>query len=378
VTAQPKKSSKKSKVRSWEGRLGWYLDWMSYLVCAALVVTVAWLATTRSLTRVSFTGTSSRVLCNLAPVPTISDDGRIVEYPHLHASADALIVTGTSLRFSGESDGSSEARVFTAKSPQATAIIKFDRRYTVRLFMHRGNTLGLMPGGDVPLASAKSWAALGMPNEYAIAFQFHYHPDALLWRVVGIEDVKLTVTTSGFDQDGIVEKRVGKRLEISAFPHPFPNVLGCCSAEWPPLIGQSVTFGPNGQTANYLPMLFVNVHADPDTEPVEAEPLMCERVSLDGAVGTLSVSGNTQALDSPVSLSLNGRLEVRPTSDHQEIKYTIPGSTNSLIVAGDELLPTRLDAIGPFWAGLLGTAAAAFIGALIATKGRIIQRWLRG
>jgi len=95
------------------------------------------------------------------------------------------------------------------------------------------------------------------------------------------------------------------------------------------------------------------------------------------AVGTLSVSGNSQFLDTPVSLTFVGYLEVRPTSDHQQIKYALPGSAYSLIVDGHELLPTRLDAIGPFWAGLLGTVAASFLIGLIITKGRMIRSWLQ-
>ena len=351
MTAQSRKPSKKAKRRDWERRLGPYLDWMTYLACVAVVVTVLWLATTRSRTRVSFTGTSNQVLCNLAPLPTVSSVVELVEYPHLHASANALIVTGTTLRLASEGEGSSDARVFVPKSPQATAVIKFAGLYTVRLFMHKGNTLGLMAGGDVPFASTKPWAAIGMPNEYTIAFQFHYQPDTLLWKVVGTENVRLTVRTSGFDQDLMLEKPIGKSLEISGIPHPFQNIpiaLGCCSSEWPPLIGQSVTLGPNGQTTNYVPMLFVKITAVPGSELVEAEPLMCERVSLDGAVGALSVSGVSQSLDSPVSLSFNGFLEVRPTADHQRLKYSLPGTANSLILAGHELIPTRLDAIGPF------------------------------
>jgi len=43
--------------------------------------------------------------------------------------------------------------------------------------------------------------------------------------------------------------------------------------------------GPNGKTTNYLPMLFVKEKTDPNAELVEAEPLMCERGSLDGGSG---------------------------------------------------------------------------------------------
>jgi hypothetical protein len=380
VTAQSRKLGKKAKRRDWERRLGPYLDWVAYLACAALVVTVVWLATTRSATRVSFAGTSSEVLCNLAPLPTVSRGAEPIEYPHLHASADALIVTGTTLRFASDGDGASDAEVFVPKSPQATAVIKFSSRYTVRLFMHKGYALGLMPGGDVPLASTKPWSTGSMPSEYTIAFQFHYHPEALLWKVVGIENVKLSVMTSGFDQDRTFEKPTGKRLEISGFPHPFQDVpvaLGCCSSEWPPLIGQSLTLSANGETADYVPMLFVNIQANPGAELVEAEPLMCERVSLDGAVGSLSVGGVTQSVDNPVPLSFNGYVEVRPTTGHQRIKYALTGTAKSIIVSSQELVPTKLGAIGPFWAGLLSTVAAALVIALVATKGRMIQRWLR-
>jgi hypothetical protein len=223
----------KTRTKSWKRQLQRLLNWITYLVCTGLLATVIWLSMTRPPTAFSFSGTGNLLNCEQAPVLTVSEDLKEVEYPHFHVPADALIVTGTALRVTGDDKEASLARVSVPRSPQATAFIKFRTRYTVRLFMHEGNVLSILPGDVVPVASTKPWSSLGMPGEYTIAFLFHYQPDAPLWKVVGTEDADFTLRTSGFETDQALVKPVGKRLQIAGIPNVFTNapiVLGCCSS----------------------------------------------------------------------------------------------------------------------------------------------------
>jgi hypothetical protein len=370
----------KTRTKSWKRQLQRLLDWITYLACAGLLAVVVWLSMTRPPTPFSFSGTSNLLSCEQVPVLTVSEGLKAVEYPHFHVPADALIVTGTALRVTGDDEEASYARVSVPRSPQATALIKFGSRYTVRIFMHEGNLLSILPGDAVPVASTKPWSSLGMPGEYTLAFLFHYQPDAPLWKVVGTEDVDFALSTSGFDTDQTLVKPTGKRLQIAGLRHVFedaPIALGCCSSDWPPLTGLHVTLKPNGQTANYESELFVHVRADSNTDLVEASPLMCKRVSLAAAVGEISWSTSSQLLKNPDDLNGVGHFHVRVASDKTQIRYTVSGTATSINLGTHELVPTRFEAMGAFWAGLLSSVAAALVIALIATKGKVISHWLR-
>jgi hypothetical protein len=104
---------------------------------------------------------------------------------------------------------------------------------------------------------------------------------------------------------------------------------------------------------------------------------MCKSASLVAAIGEISWGTNSQLLKNPGDLKGVGHFEVRMAPDKDQIRYTVSGTATSITLHAHELVPTRLEAMGAFWAGLLSTVAAALIIALIATKGRAIQLWLR-
>jgi hypothetical protein len=380
VPAQSKRSGTGVNKSVSERRLSRYLDWITYIICAALVGVIAWLAMTRAPTQFSFSGTSSLFSCEQLPAPTVSEGLKVVEYPHFHVPADSLIVTSTALRVTKDDEEASQADVSVPQSPQATAFIKFNSRYTVRLFMHEGNVLSILPGDRLAVASVKPWLSLRLPREYTVAFLFHYRGDAPLWKVVGTEKVDFTLRTSGFDTDQTLVKPIGERLQIAGIPHRFENApvsLGCCSFEWPPLTGLRVTLKPDGQTADYESELFVHVRTDAKHfELVEAAPMICKSGGLVGAVGEISLTTGPQPLKNPGDLHVVGHFEVGVASEDDQVKYSITGTATSMAHGTNELVPTRLETIGPFWAGLLSTIAAAFVAALIATKGKMIRQWL--
>jgi hypothetical protein len=366
--------------KSWKRRVQRLLNWVAYFACAGLVAVVLWLFTTRQPTPFSFSGTSNLLSCEQAPVLTVSEDLKEVEYPHIHVPADALIATGTALGISGDGEESPQARISVPMSPQATAFIKFRSRYTIRVFMHEGDVLSILPGDVVPVASTRPWRSLGMPSEYTVAFLFHYQPDSPLWRVVGTEDAEFSLRTSGFDIEQAFVKPAGKRLQIAGIPSVFksaPVALGCCSSNWPPLEGLHVTLTPSGQTADYDPELFVHLRRDFSSELVGASPLMCRSGSIVAAVGEISLGTSSQLLKTPDNLHEFGRFEVRVAPEKDHIRYIVSGTATSITLRTHELVPTRLEAMGAFWAGLLSTVAAALVITLIATKGRAIQLWFR-
>jgi hypothetical protein len=373
---QARKPGRKARARLLGRWLPSYTDWTTYVGCTVLIAMIVWLASTRPPIPFSFTGASHLLRCELAPLSTVSGEGEPVEYPHFHVPSDALIAISTALRLATDDQeratGGSDS---VPQSPQATAVINFGRRYTVQLYMHRAYVITLMPGNAVPIAHEKAWSSLRLPDRYTIAFLFHYPPDAVMWKVVGTEDLEFTLRTSGFDRDQILTKPTGERLDIYGIPYSFHSTPA--ALEWPPLMGQLLRVGPNGLVADYESMLLATVESDSNTDLIEASPLMCEKASLGGAVGELSSSVSGQPLRGPVDLRVIGAVEVRATHENQRISYMVTGLASSVTVGGRELVPTRLDAIGPFWAGLLSTVTAAFILALIARKGGMIRQWRR-
>lgn len=191
---------------------------------------------------------------------------------------------------------------------------------------------------------------------------------------------KLNMSIYGFEGGDVNDfmKRGVKQVHGLYFEHRGWPTQICASLA--PLLGYSVRIPPEGTQAlvDYVPWLGVCCAMKDSPYSVT---LPASSIALNGAEGEILLAGKSLGqIGGRLEVDqADGELQVHIMSDGEQLTAKVSGWAGSLVLSGEQIiLPwfTEVTNRYPVGIGVLTALISGFLGAIIATRGRVVEAWL--
>lgn len=340
---------------------------------------------------VSYAGSCKQIQITIESPSWINEGTRKEGTTDLEIRMNAIVCTGTSIRFSDPTNNDNYIQLKPSNSDHV-CYFDFKSLHSCYLTIKHGATLSLISGDSILENPAFDKALGDHPNYYNFAFLFLTDQNDPIWQLTLPEpkmiekkpifgdayfagyDTKLkNIPTFKTDKGERLPLVSGHFFSRLSWPIKFPPVFL-------DLIGYNVSIPPSGRTVeiDIKPKLHVCLPAD---EKSPTFSLSCSSLKTRGADGNLFISGSKKIEKGALAdfEIESGNLQIELTPLGNAIQINVRGNADSLEISGKEFIKNILQEFSsshPAMVSIFTALVASFIGALIATKGKIFTKWL--
>lgn len=389
-----------------------YILWS--IAGAICIVVAAWFAFRPPPNRsVRFSGTTQSLKLTIAGHIVVSDGPRKRGDITLNLPCEAVVFTGTQVSFRHPKTGE-EIHSFEPSKPDHIGYFDFGGPHHIAVTLKNGASVELIDGDTILEHPAFDDKLGKRPSHYDYAFVFHDAQDEPLWKMLfplpsadgknvqpdsdsDIDEEKNADTDPDNDADAETEGSAFVVAHTDNFAPLLtiaePRIVLVSGSffeknDWdisfPPLFidprGYRIKIPPVGKQfkIDIVPKLHV---MSPSHAKNASFEIKCSQLALLQADGEVFLGPKkVKESGSVTNVNVRGQLTVVITPRGGILNAEVSGRAASLRISGDEQIAgyiSGLFAKHPVLVSIVTALISCFVGALIATKGRVLGKWAR-